>query len=98
MLQKWIYLSRNNIIGYNVIGPDQVPAMISDIVIYDEYKLPSENKEDLYKGMGIFGITQEDKWNKQIDDNIKLITDMYSCDLLRRQPDEGHDEENDETD
>ena len=38
-----------------------------------------------------FGIPDEDKWNKQIDDNIKMITDMYSCDLLRRQPDEEND-------
>ena len=92
MLQHWIYVSRNNIIGENTTDSEDVPAMISDTVIYDEYKLPSENKDDLYKGMGIFGVPDEDKWNKVIDDNIKMITDMYSMELFQTENDEENDE------
>ena len=78
MIQQWLHISRNNIIGIDIKNENEVPAIISDMVIYDEYELDYDsNIDDIREGAGIFGIPHEDKLNDLINENIKKITNIY---------------------
>ena len=78
MIQQWLHISRNNIIGIDIKNENEVPAIISDMVIYDEYELDYDsNIDDIREGAGMFGIPHEDKLNNLINENIKKITNIY---------------------
>ena len=81
---RWLYVSRNYIIGDYIFGKHaykhrKYTSIPISIIIRKEYvfnkdvPLSVSDKNELYNSMGKFGVPEEDTWNNTIDAKIKIV-------------------------